>query len=774
MSMALEPTSALNLTLEGSAGSFRVGGIFSDNKSLEVRYLLTHITLDNERGRCSQILDHLVPVRELFETAKLSFNEIMQRDIDDARVSTELVPYLLDPRTRDLVKLFPPIVVVVLPREPGATRPALTYPAVTCETVPGPRNDTRITRAGLVGEEVFEFSQPVLQGRLVCHDFNRLKINTARTKLLIVDGQHRAMALLAIHRNLAGGNGGWSDERRSPYADFYQEWTPSYIRRFQLADISLPVMFCTVPELHDGYNGDYDLRKAARAIFLTLNKNAKKVSESRNRLLDDNDLVAHFLRDALSQIKARDASSPNSLRIHNVELDQSHDRLKLESPIAITGVNHVYYIVEHTLLSSPRDVNGARPREGKFWRRKDLGTSGAYARLDGLDVLGQDAANASSRTFFSREVAEKLSEQFASRYGKYLVEFFVRFAPFEAHCKASLALEQYIRLLNNRKVRPILFEGQGMNQAFKTHREALREKLKKGEFGEDATQSEEVIKTLEATAKQVANAIVHFRSSRTSNFLENVSDKAKLRSGAEAFAPVVQSCVNHLYDNVLSTVAFQAAVLCGFFGIWERAKAAGGLLVDQDDAFSAYLHDLEELFVPRTAAQFRTLVEVFCGHVDGEVAAWKVIDSPHTFREVVYPGEMQPDQWPKYRYMMLELWRPEDAVLRGVVESERNKCRGQIFHSLQRRLEGVYLKTHLKRPEDLDAGQKNAFVEETFVAMRTLLNNLGWTLAQIPRKNEMVELANPEVGGASPDQDDEGVQDQDVDDEAIGTGELDS
>lgn len=765
MEMRLRPTSALNLTLEGSTGSFRVGGTASENKSLEVKYLLTSITLDYERGTCAQILDHLAPVRELFETEKLSFDEIMQRDIDDARVSADLVPYLLDNRTRDLVKLFPPIVVIVLPREPGTNRPAHAYPPVTYETVTSAsgEHEERITRAGSVGEEVFEFTQPVVNGKLVTHDFNRLKINTGRTKLVIVDGQHRAMALLAIHRNLAGGSGGWSDERRSPYADFYQEWTPSYIRRFQLADISLPVMFCTIPELNTEYVGDYDLRKAARAIFLTLNKNAKKVSESRNRLLDDNDLVALMLRDTLSRIKDRDAASPNSLRIHNVELDQSHDRLKLESPIAITGVNHIYYIVEHALLSEERDVNGARPREGKFWKRKDLNTFGAYARLDGIDILGREAADASNREFFSREVGEKLSAQFSSRYGKYIVEFFISFAPSEAHCKAGLALEQHIRLLDNRKLRPILFEGQGMSQAFVAHRATLKEKLRKGEFGGESTQIEEIIKTLDATAKQVSSAVDHFRATRITNFLEQISDKNKLRNEAGEISPAVQSFINQFYDNVMCTVAFQTAVICGFFGMWERAKATGRSLCDQDAAFESYLRDIEKLLLPKTTAQLKTLMEVFAGRVEGEVSAWEVLESPHTFREVVYPGEMQPDQWPKYRYMMLELWRPSDAVLDDTVTSERNKCRGQIFNSLQRRLEAAFLKAHLRRPEELTSDEKNSFVEETFVAMKTLLNNFGWNMSQIPKKKEMVELAKPEVGGASPDRDDEGGEGEERD-----------
>src|SRR5262249_9423980 len=159
------------------------------------------------------------------------------------------------------------------------------------------------------GNEIFQFEQPIESGRALNHDLTRLKFNVHRCKLVIVDGQHRAMALLALYRNVKQE---WSDERRAPFKDYYEEWTPAYIRHFNLSQISLPVMFCTFPKLDENYRGSYNLKMAARAIFLTLNKTARKVSESRNRLLDDNDLVALFLRDTLSTIKQRDVRSPFS------------------------------------------------------------------------------------------------------------------------------------------------------------------------------------------------------------------------------------------------------------------------------------------------------------------------------------------------------------------------------------------------------------------------------------------------------------------------------
>lgn len=744
MALSLRQTSALNLELEGTTGSFRVGARGGAN-TLEVKYFLTHVSLDFETGASGQVLSHLAPVRELFETDQLEFDEIMQRDIDDARVSAELVPYLLDSTSRDMVKLFPPIVVVVLPILPQQNRPADKYPTVTKETTKSTEgHEEQRTRSGAVGSEVFEFVQPMMDGKAINHDLNRFKLNTARARLVIVDGQHRAMALLALYRNLMQD---WANERRAPYKDFYEEWTPAYIRQFELNEISLPVMFCTFPELDETYKGDFDLKQAARSIFLTLNKTARKVSESRNRLLDDNDLVALLLRSTLSGIKTRDSRSQGSLRIFNVELDQSSDRIKIESAIAVTGVNHIYYITEHLLLNQPADVNGISARAGKYYKRTDLGFYGAYRRLDGRNILGATLADASDRTYFSREAGEKLAAQYDQRFGAIVQDFFVRFAPIESHCRASLSLEQHLLTQDNRKLRPILFEGQGMNRVFNAHREVLKEKLKSKTFGDEATKVEEIIRNLDATAALIRQAIDRFKVQRAANFLEEVSDKQKIREGDEIH-PKIVGFVSDLYDNVFSSVAFQTAAIAGFFGAIERAqglaKDEGGAGPDVAAEFDAYLTSLHAFFVPKSTAQLKWMIEVFLGKPDGELKDWKITKTPNTFREVVYPGEMQPDQWPKYRYMMLELWRPIDARLAQVVSKERDTARAQVFVSLEHRRKDDYLRQETKREEDLSDRDRDRFKSQAYDSIRALLSNLGWRGDEIPSKADFVALTAEE------------------------------
>jgi len=100
----------------------------------------------------------------------------------------------------DLVKLFPPIVVVVLPVKEGENKPNNLYPQIEVEELVGTNDDEPkyILRSGAVGQEVFQFEQPIVEGKRLKHDLVRLRLNTHKTRLVIVDGQHRAMALLAL------------------------------------------------------------------------------------------------------------------------------------------------------------------------------------------------------------------------------------------------------------------------------------------------------------------------------------------------------------------------------------------------------------------------------------------------------------------------------------------------------------------------------------------------------------------------------------------------
>ncbi len=716
--------SALDLPLKGSVGTFRIGSASAKRGSIEVKYFLTHVSLNFESGSDEKLLRKLAPVREIFDPRVLDFDEIMQRDIDDARVSSELIPYILDDRTQDLIKFFPPIVVVVLPTDQNR-RPASYYPEVTDVTesleLHGVK-DWLITRSGETGAEVFQFEQPIVKGMANKHDLVTFRLNTSKCELVIVDGQHRAMALLALYRNIRDE---WDDAKRRPFRKYYEEWTPSYIAEFDLKHINLPMIICTVPTLDEKYKGDYDLKKASRSIFLTLNKTARKVSRTRNILLDDNDLIASFMRRSLKEIKdVDDQRTSDSLRIHNIELDQ--ERQKINTPIAITGVSHIHYIIEHILLDSG-DIVGIRPRSGRFASR--TGFADALDRLKCRDLLGETVCQNTRRDIFTAHTEHQLSEEFNSSYGIILLRALREFRPFEFHNNAAITLEERL-IEKDVDLRAMLFEGQSIYKVFEDHRKNLRTKLDEGYFKTDVPRVRAIINELDATNERLNDGILSLQKIRAQKYVGSCRDKNRLLESAGEPRSETLSVVNSFYSDVITTVAFQAALVCGFYTEFEKAsnRFQGAYNLDLDQEFGHYLAHLNGFFVPQSASQFRNVMSVLIGKVDllddGRVRVSR--GSRGSFRDVVYPGEMQPDQWPKYRYLILEIWN--DAIspdFTDRLKEERDFCRQEVARALYERKKDGIAKERRKTVEELQQTELDDALKATYDDYNEFLKYFG-------------------------------------------------
>lgn len=729
MDLLLPTTTALNLTLEGSIGAFRIGGSATGApRSVQVRYLETHIGFDPMVASNETMLRHLEPVRETFDFQALDFDQIMQRDIDDARVSTELVPYLLDAGAGGTIKFFPPVVIVVVPVEDLAMKPALYYPKVETDTaVIDAQRSTQLIRSGDVGAEAFQFEFPMIGGKPRFHDLARLKLNTNKVRLVIIDGQHRAMALLALYRNLKDD---WNDARRLPFRDYYREWTKQRIGGFNLSELQLPVIVCTFPELDTAYAGDFDIIKAARSTFLTLNKNARKVSDSRNLLLNDSDLISHFLRDELGIIKKKDIHSVSSLRIWNVELDQYRDRTKIESPMACTGVTHVYYAIEHLMLDD-HNVKGLGARTGKFPLKMFL-ESNLLPRLDGENMLGAAVAGSIRRDDFTQQAAEKLSEAFHDRYGQYLLTALETFKPFEIHNRAALEVESSLQGHANPQIRTILFEGQNIGRTFRDYLAHMerREKAAKKSLQTLSPEVQTTLLQLRGTKAAVEATRQRFIARRAELYMADFADKSKIRNADQKVSGKLRKPLDDLFDTVYSTVAFQAALLGGFFLVIEkaerRAPGEGATLPSRAASFAEYIAALNSFFVPSTFPRLRNLLRTFFYEIDGDRAeTWTTVPSATTFNDVVFRGEMKPDEWPKYRYLLLELWSSDDPVIESVRIEERNTCRKQAFQSLRTKKMKELCVEIQKNEKDLTPVDWTMVFDRAYKDFDAFLKNLG-------------------------------------------------
>jgi hypothetical protein len=113
-----------------------------------------------------------------------------------------------------------------------------------------------------------------------------------------------------------------------------------------------------------------------------------------------------------------------------------------------------------------------------------------------------------------------------------------------------------------------------------------------------------------------------------------------------------------------------------------------------------YLAALNLLFRPKSEADLVRLVQTFEGKLDVEGDSIRITPGA-TFRSVVISGEMQPAEWPKYRYLILELWPPGENRLRTIIERDRSLCRISLAGALLSRRIRAYCEEHAVPPDQL-------------------------------------------------------------------------
>jgi hypothetical protein len=671
----ISKASALDLTIKGSMGEFAVGAADSSQQSVRVRYLQTYVSLATGGDHQEKLLKMLAPVREIFDTKELDFEQIMQRDIHDGRVSTELIPYLFEAGSSGLVKLFPPIIVVVLPTNSDGL-PDSYYPPVEEITEPdSDDSDTEwdVVRSGAVGSEVFEFRQARVGGQLWDHDYATLKINTDRSALVIVDGQHRAMALIALYRNLKG----WPDKAKS-VEPYYKLWSPSVIKSFQLDSVKLPVMFCVFPQLDGKDEQQLKVYSACRSVFLALNKNARKVTDARNYLLDDRDIVSAMMRSVLTRIKnSSETTSKSFVRLWNIELDADEDRSVISSAAAISGVMHLYHLIQHLMLGTTPGISLSASRQHLSNRSK---LDSCFRRLQLTDQLTKAVQQDSRRDSCSAETTQQIVGAFDLLFGRHLVKGLSDFAPYSANNRAALALNERLSTGPTAEFyRSILFEGQGLHRVFGEFVDGFAREVR-GFEAASHTELDVLRKEFQDRALNLKKVVSELHRDRIELFLEHLP--APLRS-----SDAVVKELREVFSNNFTTAAFQSALFITFFAAVDELNEERRMPPNVEhpltpdeiaNEFDAYLASVNKFFTPRTKEGLFNLLRVFAGRVINEesvtIEKWN-----YTFRSILIPGELKPDEWAKFRVLFLELWKPNHPMLLKLVHSTRESLRKQVL-----------------------------------------------------------------------------------------------
>ncbi len=253
-------------------GSF---GDFETSLSYELNYLMT--TLDIKS------INDLSSASSVLKLEDTNFEELIQRDIDYKRIDEQIVKHYLE-KGKDKVIFFPPLLVSPMVVKDG--RPLDKFQNKTIKTDNGELSitwDDILQISFPLNEEAsnvypYKIKDEDGQEKAIYNYATTLKYNSDNVKLVVIDGQHRFMALKRI----------WDDEEK----------------RDILSNIKIPICIFFTPNAVEGNNTE-SLTRSMRQLFVVINSTAKQVSGHFITLLNDDSLTSYAIRDFADYWKSK-------------------------------------------------------------------------------------------------------------------------------------------------------------------------------------------------------------------------------------------------------------------------------------------------------------------------------------------------------------------------------------------------------------------------------------------------------------------------------------
>lgn len=441
----------------------------------EVDYILTSAKLSlNETEMSAKLTRQLYPVREVLEFDKMDFDQLLQRDLDDHRVATQLIPYLLENSHKGL-SFFPPIVAALLPFNNKTPKEKFDDEVeLDIEVADG------ASWLGVQSGSAYKYQYLVSKsGKKTAFNLSRLSWNEGGARLVVLDGQHRAMAMLAIARTITDS---WGDSTGEKYRYFYEDRIKDVIQELgsdwleeNVEKIEFPV--CVIRFNSSG--NETDQHDSARKLFVDVNQTARKPSESRIILLSDNDLMNIFTRKILNLIR----KYKSSFTINAVEYDYPGSSKKVNStkPIkwsAILNIEMLREVVLRTTFGPYKYIDDVdqtitgKPNEKdqNQFMRETLGLDKWFPKeyeYEGNTFL-RDNIGAED---FPKDKLDDFISNFENSWGRAIVKVLENLKPFQVHSDSLKELiANWAAIDADVKVaKAAISEGQGMYWTLKSH-----------------------------------------------------------------------------------------------------------------------------------------------------------------------------------------------------------------------------------------------------------------------------------------------------------------
>lgn len=538
---------------------------------LQTKARLGTLGVDLER----RLTGYLRPVREVIPAEKLNFNQLLQRDLDDHRVIEDLIPYLLTRKDVDVgPSFFPPIMAVLLPFG-AANIPTDNFPAVDFN------GNVKDPDLGVEFQEV-RFGTAYRVQRLIEPDgsFHRIRLgrlhwNEEQAKLVVIDGQHRAMALLAIDRTV---NGNWEKSGGGIYQHFYEAGVNALLKdraNLDLDSIEVPVTVCWFPDL--GGPGK-DPHKAARKLFVDVNKEARAPSESRLTLLSETELLNIFTRSLLNRLRQPSPPIPlYAVEYDNPDVDK--EAAKSTKWTVLTNLFLLKHAVQRcvfgpgeTLVSMSTSAGLPGRPNGRFadkYMREQLGTVDLFADIIPDGDRSIPLARLGDKIFPHSQV-HVIVDRFMERWGEAILTVLGGVSPYLAHGRALTALRDTWATKGEmeRLARDALFDGVGLYWTIGTSWKAWDSKREEAR----ALKAPEPIKTDIVRVWDIIDGKSKpFGRLRAREYLGLKKDLPDAEE--ESNSALLKNLA--IFYRTVNTNACQLGAILAFAGVYHRAKKLG-------------------------------------------------------------------------------------------------------------------------------------------------------------------------------------------------------
>ena len=586
-----------------------------------------------------QITDYwilLVPVREVFRLKDLDFDHLLQRDLDDFRVAEEMVPYLLGKTSSD-PRFFPPIVAVIVPM--NGQNMNKFYPECSQDE----EKDGEVVLKVFNYGDVFSVKREKGEGDLLAQSPVDLCIDPMHAKLVIVDGQHRAMAMLAAYRSASNK---WSGNE---FQHFYQKVDSDMS---ELSQIQLPVCIVYFPDLTQNCPTTVvDLNTACRKFFLDVNRNARNPSQARQILLDDTDIVACFTRHLFNMVKNN--TKTDTLQLHHTEYDNPRDRVRISRPFALTDVYTLFSVVRSVMLLNDKRVrdpmaspSGGKQPENYLRLQRELNLEDTLTEKDReqLEIEISDIR----QNDYPRKAEEKLRQCFDETWGQVIVNSLEKLYPFSKHIAAVETVlkehEPYTGV--NHIAKTALIQGQGLRHTL--NQQQLQDKEDKQRKDEtDAQKAWTALQRIEADFEK-CRAKIYLQLNQNPNTEE------------------IQK-VNRIFDCFRSS-AFQNGLFMAFAYIKDKMD------IENKEDFAKYVDN----WIKRINGKFQKIEGVRTTLFDHS--------NPKSLRYIYKPsGGLMPSDWSFFRYLVLELLNVKRGHESKVINLAKSGWREKLYTELYKR-----------------------------------------------------------------------------------------